>query len=60
MYMGMGEEKNTRIVIRATREQRETLSRMAKLTGQTLSNYVRKAIGLPTEQKGERKDLKKS
>lgn len=57
LHMGT---KYKRVVIQVTNEQHETLTKMVELTGvKTLANYFRKAVGLPLQDKGERKDLPK-
>jgi hypothetical protein len=45
-----------RIVLLVTKDQHAALSAMAKETGDTISNYIRRLLRFPTIDQGERTD----
>ncbi len=55
----MANETVKRIVIKVTEGQHETLKRMADMAEASLSNFVRRKLGIPDQRKGHRKDVEK-
>lgn len=47
-----------RVAIDVTDQEHKALTEMARATGTTIANVVRKALGFPPVRKGDRKDLR--